>query len=104
MHHPAPRPSTEEHADPVRYEGGRENSRASERACARLVAVKVFISHSSADKWLARRIARDLEELGTQTFLDEKDIKTGESIDDSIQLHLKESDEVLIASVARRAI
>jgi hypothetical protein len=34
--------------------------------------VKVFISHSSLDKWIARRIAADLADLGIETFLDEK--------------------------------
>jgi TIR domain len=58
--------------------------------------LKIFISHSSSDQWVARRIAHDLVELGATTFLDEKDFETGESIDDSIQAHLKDSDELLI--------
>ena len=51
--------------------------------------MKIFISHSSKDKWAARRISQDLNGLGAETFLDEKDIKTGESIDESIKKHLK---------------
>jgi hypothetical protein len=58
--------------------------------------MKVFISHSSKDKWAARRISKDLVGLGAATFLDEKDIRTGESIDESIKMHLKECDEFLI--------
>jgi hypothetical protein len=58
--------------------------------------VKIFISHSSQDKWIARRVEQDLAALGATTFLDEKDIATGDSIDDSIQDHLKECDEVLM--------
>lgn len=58
--------------------------------------MKVFISHSSLDQWIARMIARDLEVRGIVTFLDEKDIETGESIDDSIQEHLRTCDEVLM--------
>ena len=58
--------------------------------------MKVFISHSSKDKWAARRISQDLNGLGVETFLDEKDIKTGEPIDESIKKHLKECDELLI--------
>ena len=58
--------------------------------------MKVFISHSSRDKWAARRISDDLNKLGVNTFLDEKDIETGESIDESISAHLKECDECLI--------
>lgn len=58
--------------------------------------MKVFISHSSHDKWVARQISSLLERDGHNTFLDEKDIKTGESIDASIQLHLKDSDHLLL--------
>ena len=58
--------------------------------------MKIFISHSSHDKWVARQISARLETDGHATFLDEKDIKTGESIDASIQAHLKESDHLLL--------
>ena len=58
--------------------------------------MKVFISHSSRDKWAAKRISDDLNGLGVETFLDEKNIETGETIDESIGLHLKECDECLI--------
>jgi TIR domain len=58
--------------------------------------MKVFISHSSVDKWVARRISQDLQAMGIETFLDEKDIETGDSFDDSIQEQLRESDELLM--------
>jgi hypothetical protein len=58
--------------------------------------MKVFVSHSSVDKWVARRIAEDLHGLGAEVFLDEKNIETGESIDASIQAHLKDSDELVM--------
>ena len=58
--------------------------------------MKIFISHSSHDKWVARQISRLLEADGHDTFLDEKDIKSGDPIDASIQLHLKDSDHLLI--------
>jgi hypothetical protein len=58
--------------------------------------MKVFISHSSQDKWVARKISEDLNRAGIETFLDEKDIVTGESIDETISQHLVESDELLI--------
>lgn len=57
--------------------------------------MKIFISHSSKDKWAARRISEDLENLGANTFLDEKDIRTGESIDNSIKKNLKNCDDFL---------
>jgi TIR domain/Mind bomb SH3 repeat domain len=58
--------------------------------------MKVFISHSAQDKWIARKLSEELEGLGATTFLDEKDITTGESIDDSIQAHLSECDDLLM--------
>jgi hypothetical protein len=58
--------------------------------------MKIFISHSSKDKWAARRISDDIEKLGATTFLDEKDIRTGQSLDESIKSNLKNSDDFLI--------
>jgi hypothetical protein len=58
--------------------------------------MKVFISHSSTDKWVARQIARQIEELGVESFLDEKDIETGDSIDKAIQSNLADCDELLM--------
>jgi hypothetical protein len=61
-----------------------------------MVHVKVFISHSTTDQWIARRISQDLAAIGVATFLDEKDIETGDSIDEEIQKHLAECDELLM--------
>jgi hypothetical protein len=58
--------------------------------------MKIFVSHSSKDKWAARRIAKDLEELKQSVFLDEKDIATGDRIDDRIQANLKDCDHLLL--------
>ena len=58
--------------------------------------MNIFISHSSKDKWAARRISEDLISFGTKTFLDEKDIETGQSIDVSLIKHLKDCNDFLI--------
>ena len=58
--------------------------------------MKVFISHSSRDKWIARKLSEEINSLGCKTFLDEKDIETGESIDETIHSHLFESDDFLL--------
>jgi hypothetical protein len=58
--------------------------------------MKIFISHSSHDRWIARKISDELIERGFETFLDEKDIKTGESIDKAIREHLNDCDELLL--------
>ncbi len=58
--------------------------------------MKIFISHSSKDKWIAGIIASRLMEIGASVFLDEKDIKTGGSINTQIQEHLSKPGELLI--------
>lgn len=58
--------------------------------------MKVFISHSSREKWIARKISQDLVTMGCVTFLDEKDITTGKAIDESIGEHLSDCDDFLI--------
>lgn len=58
--------------------------------------VKVFISHSSLDQYIARTISADLERRGVETFLDAKDIQTGDSLDDSIDGQLEDCDELLM--------
>lgn len=58
--------------------------------------MKIFISHSSRDKWIAKRIAKDLEELSIDTFLDEKDLEAGDDLDEIVDIHLQSCDELLI--------
>jgi hypothetical protein len=58
--------------------------------------VKVFVSHSSADRWIAKQIAQQLEDRDIAAFLDEKDIETGDSIEDAVDAHLADCDELLI--------
>jgi hypothetical protein len=56
----------------------------------------VFISHSSRDRWVAKRINEDLQNLGASTFLDEKHIESGASIDLAIRGHLSDCDDFLL--------
>jgi hypothetical protein len=58
--------------------------------------MRIFISHSSTDKWVARQISTHLEERGLECFLDEKDIETGDSINGTIQENLGVCDELLL--------
>ena len=38
---------------------------------------KIFVSHGSADLWIARQIAKEITALGGSTFLDEANIPKG---------------------------
>jgi hypothetical protein len=59
-------------------------------------APQVFLSHSSADKMLARRLAADLRDAGVKVWFDEWEIETGDSISQQIQDGLRESDFVAV--------
>lgn len=58
--------------------------------------MRIFISHSKQDRWVANRISEDLIQRGLETFLDEKDIETGGSISQEIQQNLESCDEALL--------
>lgn len=45
---------------------------------------RVFISHSSQDIWVARRIAEEIRALGAETFLDVADIAHGDDFEEEI--------------------
>jgi TIR domain len=57
---------------------------------------KLFMSHSSKDKWFVRKVADDLRNLGHIVWLDEHSIKVGQSIPQAIQKGINESDYVII--------
>ena len=57
----------------------------------------VFLSHSSADKPFIRRLATDLTTNGVKVWLDEQNIRVGDSIPESIAQGVAESDFFVIA-------
>lgn len=57
----------------------------------------VFLSHSSKDKPFIRQLAADLTNEGILVWLDEQQIKVGDSINNSINQGLAESDYFVIA-------
>jgi len=58
--------------------------------------VKVFISHSSADMWIAQRVCEDIAALGIDVFLDNKDLQTGDDFDHETNDHIRDSDEMIV--------
>lgn len=60
----------------------------------------IFISHSTKDSWIAKQIAKSIEEkcgrYGVKTFLDEKDIEGGESITQSLKRNIRECQEFVV--------
>ncbi len=58
---------------------------------------QVFISHSSADAWIARQMAKELGALeGVQTWLDEKDLEGGDWLEETIVDAIRQSQELLV--------
>lgn len=57
---------------------------------------QVFVSHATADKWIAKTICEKIEERGATTFRDDRDIQGGDSIPDEIRDQLRRSHEVAV--------
>jgi len=60
----------------------------------------VFVSHSTKDRFIARQMARLIQEKcarsGVRAYLDERDIETGESIHGSVRNNIRKCDEFLV--------
>jgi hypothetical protein len=56
----------------------------------------VFVSHATADKWLARVLCEKIEAAGAQTFRDDRDIDGGDDIPEKIRIAIKRSQELLV--------
>ena len=57
---------------------------------------KVFISHSSQDKPFARRLGNDLRGRGASVWIDEVEIKVGDSLIEKISEGLEENNALVI--------
>jgi hypothetical protein len=57
---------------------------------------QVFISHATADKWLATTICEKIEALGATTFRDDRDINGGDDIPVTIRKQIKLSNEFIV--------
>jgi len=58
--------------------------------------ITVFLSHSSRDKDLARRIAKDLKSHSIKVWFDEWEIHVGHSISQMIERGLEKADFVAV--------
>ena len=57
---------------------------------------KVFISHSTLDKFMARKIDEMLQAIGIATFRDDRDLDAGDPIPEEIRHEIASSDELLV--------
>ncbi len=59
-------------------------------------AYQVFLSHATADKWLAKTLCEKIEQTGATTFRDDRDIKGGDDIPDAIRAEIIRSKEMVV--------
>lgn len=57
---------------------------------------QVFVSHATADKWLATTICEKIESTGAKTFRDDRDIDGGADISETIRAEIKRSRELVV--------
>jgi len=57
---------------------------------------QVFISHATADKWIARTLCEKIEAVGATTFRDDRDINGGDDIPEEIRRQIKRSAEIVV--------
>ena len=58
---------------------------------------QVFVSHATADKWLATVVCEKIEkETGASTFRDDRDIDGGEDIPERIRKEIQRSREIVV--------
>jgi hypothetical protein len=57
---------------------------------------QVFVSHATADKWVAKAICEKLEATGASTFRDDRDINGGDDIPEEIRQQIKRSQEMVV--------
>jgi len=77
----------------ARQQFGSRRGRDKRRKSARF---EVFVSHATADKWLACALCERIERAGATTFRDDRDINGGDDIPDSIRDAINRSDEMLV--------
>ena len=52
---------------------------------------QIFVSHATADKWLATTICQKIESIGATTFRDDRDINGGDDIPEAVRMQIKQS-------------
>lgn len=57
---------------------------------------QVFVSHATADKWIAKVICEKTEGTGASTFRDDRDINGGDDIPEEIRQQIKRSQEMVV--------
>lgn len=78
-----------------------------QKTSAEAALYRVFVSHATADKWIARTICEKIDAIaGATTFRDDRDIEGGDPISTVLRDELERADELLVVltptSIARQ--
>ena len=57
---------------------------------------QVFVSHATADKWIATTFCEKIDAIGATSFRDDRDIDGGDSIPESIRTQIQVSRELVV--------
>ena len=57
---------------------------------------QVFVSHATADKWIATTFCEKIDAIGASSFRDDRDINGGDSIPESIRTEIQVSRELVV--------
>lgn len=57
---------------------------------------QVFVSHATADKWIATTFCEKIDAMGASSFRDDRDINGGDSIPESIRTEIQVSRELVV--------
>ena len=66
------------------------------KAKAKAKKYSVFVSHATADKWLAKTLCEKIEATGAASFRDDRDIDGGDDIPDRIRQEIIRSNEMFV--------
>ena len=57
---------------------------------------QVFLSHATADKWLATVLCEKIELTNAVCFRDDRDIEGGDDIPENLRKQIKKSQELVV--------
>lgn len=58
--------------------------------------MQIFVSHWSGDRWVAKKLAEEIEKCGATTFIDCRDVDHGDDFEDRIVEEAHRSEELVV--------
>ena len=73
-----------------------KSTKKADKKARRTTAYQVFISHATADKWIATTFCEKIDATGATSFRDDRDINGGDSIPEMIRTEIQVSRELVV--------